>query len=198
VTKPVATTYLLVFPLARRQDQRRVDTTILDGRLGVYRDTLGASSGGSRGGFGEAFGGVRGGVRGMLGSPGGVWEVLGCPLGVAGPSGVLLGRSWVALGRSWAALGCSWAALGPRLGRSWPLLGPSWAALGRSWAPLESLLAALGALLTTFDAPSWRFLGPKMSSEAMLRPKYGFSKSIGKRNEKHTFSIPRWLQNAAS
>ena len=49
-------------------------------------------------------------------------------------------------------------------------------------------MAALGALLTTFDAPSWRFLGPKMPSEAMLRPKYGFSKSIGKRNEKtHIF-----------
>ena len=58
-------------------------------------------------------------------------------------------------------------------------------------------MAALGALLTTFDAPSWRSLGPKMPSEAMLRPKYGFTKSIGKRKEKHTFLIPRWLQNAA-
>ena len=58
-------------------------------------------------------------------------------------------------------------------------------------------MAALGALLTTFDAPSWRFLGPKMPSEAMLRPKYGFTKSIGKRKEKHTFLIPRWLRNAA-
>ena len=51
-----------------------------------------------------------------------------------------------------ATLFCSWAAFG----RSWPLLGHSWAALGRSWAPLEGLLAALGALLTTFDDPSWR------------------------------------------
>ena len=49
-------------------------------------------------------------------------------------------------------------------------------------------MAALGALLTTFDAPSWRILGPKMPSEAMLRQKYGFSKSIGKRKEKtHIF-----------
>ena len=47
-------------------------------------------------------------------------------------------------------------------------------------------MAALGALLTTFDAPSWCFLGPKMPSEAMLRPKYGFTKSIGKRKENHT------------
>jgi hypothetical protein len=31
----------------------------------------------------------------------------------------------------------------------------------------------------------------------MLRPKYGFTKSIVKREEKHTFLIPRWLQNRA-
>ena len=58
-------------------------------------------------------------------------------------------------------------------------------------------MAALGALLTTLDAPGWRILGPKMPSEAMMRPKFGFTKSIGKPNEKHTFLIPRWLQNRA-
>ena len=36
-----------------------------------------------------------------------------------------------------------------------------------------------------------------MRSEAMLGQKHGFTKSIGKRNENHTFLIPRWLQNAA-
>ena len=89
-------------------------------------------------------------------------------------------------------MGNSW----PLLGRSWPLLGRSWAALGRSWAPLEGLLAALGALLTTFDDPSWRKLGSKMPSETILGRKHGFTKSIGKRKEKHTFLIPRWLRNA--
>ena len=101
------------------------------------------------------------------------------------------------MGALWLLLERSWAALGPLLGRSWPLLGHSWAALGRSWAPLEGLLAALGALLTTFDDPSWRKLGSKMPSEAMLGQKHEFSKSIVKRQEKHTFLIPRWLQNAA-
>ena len=39
--------------------------------------------------------------------------------------------------------------------------------LGLSWAPLEGLLAALGALLTAIDDPSWRKLGSKMPSEAI-------------------------------
>ena len=75
-----------------------------------------------------------------------------------------------ALGRTWASLGRSWAAL-----------GRSWAALGRSWAPLEDLLAALGALLAILDVPSWRKLGPKMPSEAMLRQKREFTTTLGKR-----------------
>ena len=160
--------------------------------LGAILEALGAHLGGSRGGSGESWGAL-GGVRGRLGPFLAALEPIFAVLARPWAS---LGRSWVALGRSWAALGCSWAALGPLLGRSWPLLGRSWAALGRSWAPLEGLLAALGALLTTFDDPSWRKLGSKMPSEAMLRQKHEFSKSIVKRKEKHTFLIPRWLRNA--
>ena len=59
--------------MARRQDQRRDDKTILDGRLGVYRETLGASSGGS--------GGVWGGSGGGLGA---LWWGLGGVLGGLG------------------------------------------------------------------------------------------------------------------
>ena len=145
---------------------------------------------GSGGGSGGALWGVRGRLGPFLAALEPIFAVLARPW-------ASLGRSWVALGRSWAALGCSWAALGPLLGRSWPLLGHSWAALGRSWAPLEGLLAALGALLTTFDDPSWRKLGSKMPSETILGRKHEFTKSIGKRKEKYTFLIPRWLRNAA-
>ena len=58
-------------------------------------------------------------------------------------------------------------------------------------------MAALGALLTTFDDPSWCKLGSKMPSETILGQKHEFAKSIVKPKEKHTFCIPRWLQNAA-
>jgi hypothetical protein len=78
----------------------------------------------------------------LWGSGGGVWGVLGRPLGDPGPSWALPGRSfahlrscgspsglsWPLLGRSWLVLGRSW----PLLGRFWPLLGPSWPLLGRS------------------------------------------------------------------
>ena len=67
--------------MARRQDQRRDDKTILDCRLGVYRDTLGASSGGSRGGSGRAFWAVQGGPGRHLG---GSWGPLGAVLGGLG------------------------------------------------------------------------------------------------------------------
>ena len=36
-----------------------------------------------------------------------------------------------------------------------------------------------------------------MPSGTILRQKHEFAKSIGKPKEKHTFCIPRWLQNAA-
>ena len=36
-----------------------------------------------------------------------------------------------------------------------------------------------------------------MPSETISGRKHEFTKSIGKRNENHTFLIPRWLQNAA-
>ena len=129
--------------------------------------------------------------------PGQILVPKGSPKASRNGPNLLLGSFWSLLAALWPALGTSCAALQSLLGLSRVSLGPSGAALGRSWAPLEGLLAALGALLTTFDAPSWRFLGPKMPSEAMLRPKYGFTKSIGKPKEKHTFLIPRWLQNAA-
>ena len=73
----------LSFLLVRRQDKRRDDKTILDGRLGASRETLGASLGGSRGGLGRLRGGLGalwwglGGVLGGLGMVrGGREEVL--------------------------------------------------------------------------------------------------------------------------
>ena len=83
------------------------------------------------------------------------------------------------------------------MGRSWPLLDHSSTALNQSWAPLEDLLAAVVPLLTTFDDPSWRKLGSKMPAETLLGQKHEFTKSIVKHKEKHTFSLPRWLRNAA-
>ena len=77
------------------------------------------------------------------------------------------------------------------LGASFGALGRSLGALGVLLAALGALLAALGALLAALGAPSWRKLGSKMASEAILFQKREFTKSIGKRNGKPHFLIPR-------
>ena len=140
-------------------------------------------------------GGVRGGVREDLGRP------LGGSEAVLGPSWPLLSPSsqfWLAFVpcacmhvpcacmhvpcacMHVARVVCVWGVAGG-------VLAHSWAALGRSWAPLEGLLAALGALLATFDDPSWRQLDSKMPSEMILGQKHEFTKSIVKRKENTHF-----------
>ena len=49
--------------------------------------------------------------------------------------------------------------------------------------PKMPLPAALGALLTTFDDPSWRKLGSKMPSETILRQKHEFTNKVSGRSE---------------
>ena len=125
-----------------------------------------------------AFGRGSGGGPGGLGAPfGRLRGRLGPFLAALEPIFAVLARPWASLGRSWVALGRSWAALGLLLGRSW---------------------AALGVLLTAFDDPSWPKLSSKMPSDTLLGRKDEYAKSIGKRKEKHTFLIRRWVRILAS
>ena len=140
-------------------------------------------------------------------------------VGCVGRTSTLLERSWSLLGCIWGGSGGDLGGLGAPfggseavLGPSWLLLSPSsqfWLALGRLLAALGSLLvalgpllgcswAALGALLTTFDDPSWPKLSSKMPSDTLLGRKDEYAKRIGKRKEKHTFLIRRWVRILAS
>ena len=138
-------------------------------------------------------------VRELLGFP------LGCRrffVGCVGRISTLFERSWSLLGCIWGGpvgdlggLGAPFGGSGAVLGPSWPLLSPSlqfWLALGRLLAALGSLLvalgpllgrswAALGALLTTFDDPSWPKLCSKMPSDTLLGRKREYAKSIEKK-----------------
>ena len=79
------------------------------------------------------------GILGRLGALRAVFEALGRPGAVLGPSRVLLGASSgplrAVMGASWGPLGALLAVLGVHLavlGLSWAFVDPSWAILGPS------------------------------------------------------------------